>query len=122
MIDDREYFVNSQEALKEAASTFFYLLPYALPGVPTACMIWEYTKPKEKRDPIKIEFGWIATDFLTSKIVLTSLGIISLPQIIEKGYSYFSSEEITIEQPKINSNKLEKTFYLNDIESGKTKE
>lgn len=76
MIDDKEYFVNSQEAFEEAESTIIYGLSYIFPGGPTYHLIKEYaTRPKGKRRKAVTIPGWIGTGALTAKILFVATGI-----------------------------------------------
>ena len=82
---EKKYFQNKKKTnWKEVG----YWVLQILPGVPTASLIAEYKKPKEKRSSLKIKAGWAGTAFLTTKLVLTSLGIISIPFLTKQCSSY----------------------------------
>jgi len=89
-----------------------------LPGVPTYTLIKEYLKPKEKRDSIKIGVGYFGTATLLFTKFLPAVGIISLASL--DPFHMFHKEEqqkqeINSDSIAQDSNKLEKTIYLNDI-------
>jgi len=97
----------------EYGKNILYGISYILPGAPTYHLIKEYIKPKEKRKKRILAAGWGGTAFLSTKILLASLGILSFTSLKmcdreeKKGI-----ESVITEEKNTSQNNLEGTTFF----------
>jgi len=119
MIDDREYFVNSQKDLKEAISIISYGLSYLVPCIPTYHLVNELLKPKKKRSKAVIRAGIGGTVILLTTKVLPLTGIIALNQFDYFGLFDEKENPQELMEEETSKKTLEKTILFEDAVKNK---